>query len=331
MQCHLVVSVCGAALVAGLAGCRDPDPRLGQLASQVTHEQAQHNQRIAEGSRAIAAGSQQLVAADAQARRELIDLQQGLRHDQTEVARQRHALGGGTAGNRARSPNGRGDPVQSGARGLILACLAPLVFAGLALLGLWREPTREEEGQILVEQLAQVWADTPAAQFPPPPTDPQPAGRLPRPQPRDPPRYGRLISRCLSNQHARHKECHVSHIVSIKTEVRDAAAVAAACRRLGLPPPEARTVRLFSGQATGLSVQLPGWNYPVVCNLASGQLQFDNHNGAWGEARELDKFLQAYACEKAKLAAHRQGYAVYEQSLPDGSVKLTIQVSGGAA
>jgi len=123
----------------------------------------------------------------------------------------------------------------------------------------------------------------------------------------------------------------VSHIVSIKTEVRDAAAVAAACRRLGLPPPEVRTVMLFSGQATGLAVQLPGWNYPVVCNLASGQLQFDNYNGAWGDPRDLNKFLQGYACEKAKRAAHRQGYAVYEQAQPDGSIKLTIQVSGGAA
>ena len=122
----------------------------------------------------------------------------------------------------------------------------------------------------------------------------------------------------------------MSHIVSIKTEVRDAAGVAAACRRLGLPPPEDRTVTLFSGQATGLAVQLPGWHYPVVCHLASGKLQFDNYNGAWGNPRELDRFLRGYACEKAKLAAHRQGYAVCEQSLPDGSIKLTIQVAGGA-
>ena len=51
----------------------------------------------------------------------------------------------------------------------------------------------------------------------------------------------------------------------------------------------------------------------------------------WGDPRELDKFLQGYACEKAKLAAHRQGYAVYEQSLADGSVKITIQVAGGVS
>jgi len=189
MKCHLVVSVCGAALVASLAGCQDPDPRLGQLASEAMHEQGQQNQRIAEGSRAIAEGGRQLVAADAQARRELIDLQQGLRQDQTEVARQRDTL---EAERKSVARERRTDSAIRSSLllgGLILACLAPLVLAGFALVGIWREPTREEEGQILVEQLAQVLADTPAAQLPPPPTDPQPAGRLPRPQPRNPARY----------------------------------------------------------------------------------------------------------------------------------------------
>src|SRR5688572_650281 len=68
----------------------------------------------------------------------------------------------------------------------------------------------------------------------------------------------------------------VSHIVTIQTQVRDAAAVAAACQRLSLPLPTERTVRLFSGSATGLAVELPGWHYPVVCDLASGNLKFDN-------------------------------------------------------
>ena len=123
----------------------------------------------------------------------------------------------------------------------------------------------------------------------------------------------------------------MSHIVTIQTQVRDAAAVAAACQRLGLPPATERTVRLFSGSASGLAVELPGWNYPVVCELASGSLKFDNYSGAWGSQQELDRFLQAYACEKAKLEARRQGHSVTEQALPDGSIKLTIQVGGGAA
>ena len=122
----------------------------------------------------------------------------------------------------------------------------------------------------------------------------------------------------------------MSHIVTIQTQIRDAAAVAAACQRLGLPPPAERTVRLFSGQATGLTVELPGWNYPVVCDLPSGNLKFDNYQGSWGKQCELDKFLQAYACERAKIEARKKGYSVTEQALPSGEIKLTIQ-EGGAA
>ncbi len=123
----------------------------------------------------------------------------------------------------------------------------------------------------------------------------------------------------------------MSHIVQIQTQVRDPAAIQAACRRLGLPEPVERTVKLFSGQATGLTVQLPGWKYPLVCNTASGHIQFDNFGGHWGEQAGFDQFLQAYAAEKAKLEARKQGHSVTEQALADGSIKLTIQVSGGAA
>lgn len=123
----------------------------------------------------------------------------------------------------------------------------------------------------------------------------------------------------------------MSHIVTIQTQVRDPAAVLAACQRLGLPPPVRRTVQLFSSAAEGLAVELPGWRYPLVCDVANGRLKFDNYGGAWGQPMELDRFLQMYACEKAKLEARRQGHTVTEQLLADGSIKLTIQVAGGAA
>ena len=123
----------------------------------------------------------------------------------------------------------------------------------------------------------------------------------------------------------------MSHIVTIKTEVRDAAAVQTVCRRLGLPAPEQGTVKLFSGEVTGLAVKLPDWQYPVVCDLASGQLQYDNFEGRWGNQKELDHFIQAYAVEKAKLEARRRGHSTTEQALADGSIKLTIQVAGGVA
>ena len=123
----------------------------------------------------------------------------------------------------------------------------------------------------------------------------------------------------------------MSHIVTIKTEVRDAVAVKAACHRLSLAEPVEGKTKLFSGEATGLAVQLPDWTYPVVCDLASGQLLFDNFDGRWGDQKHLGRFLQAYAVEKAKLEARRRGHSVAEHALNDGSIKLTIQVTGGAA
>ncbi len=123
----------------------------------------------------------------------------------------------------------------------------------------------------------------------------------------------------------------MSHIVHIKTQVRDASAVTAACQRLQLPPPVARTVKLFNASATGLAVELPGWRYPVVCDLTSGDVKFDNFNGRWGAQVEMDRFLQMYAVERAKLEARKQGHTVTEQPLSDGSIKLTIQVAGGVA
>lgn len=123
----------------------------------------------------------------------------------------------------------------------------------------------------------------------------------------------------------------MSHIVHIRTQVRDMAAACAACRRLGLATPAQETVPLFSGQATGLAIRLPGWQYPAVFDLVGGNASYDNFSGHWGDQRELDKFLQMYAVERAKIEARKQGHSVTEQPLADGSIKLTIQVAGGAA
>ena len=112
--------------------------------------------------------------------------------------------------------------------------------------------------------------------------------------------------------------------------MRDAAAVNAACKRLGIAPPVNGQHKLFTSTATGLGIKLPGWNYPVVCDLTTGQVAFDNYNGRWGEQSKLDALLQIYAIEKAKIEARKRGHTVTEQALADGSIKLTIQVGGAA-
>ena len=78
------------------------------------------------------------------------------------------------------------------------------------------------------------------------------------------------------------------------------------------------------GEATGLLVRLPDWLYPVVLDTATGEVHFDNYDGAWGPQEHLDRFLQAYAVEKAKLEARKKGYSVSEQPLEDGSIRLQI-------
>jgi hypothetical protein len=116
----------------------------------------------------------------------------------------------------------------------------------------------------------------------------------------------------------------MSHIVTIQTKLRDPIAVDAACRRLGLAAATQGTANLFSGEANGLLVRLPGWQYPVVIDVASGEAKFDNYEGHWGEQGELDRFLQAYAVEKAKLEARKKGYVASEQQLQDGSIQVRL-------
>jgi len=120
----------------------------------------------------------------------------------------------------------------------------------------------------------------------------------------------------------------MSHIVTIRTRVTDPVAVAAACTRLGLPAPVQGTARLYSGEARGLLVQLPGWQYPVVIDTASGTVRFDNYGGRWGDEAHWHRFLQRYAVEKCRLEARARGMQVSEQALQDGSIKVQI-VEGG--
>jgi hypothetical protein len=117
----------------------------------------------------------------------------------------------------------------------------------------------------------------------------------------------------------------MSHLVTIATKVRDATAISAACQRLNLAAPVQGTAKLYSGEATGLIVQLPDWRYPIVIDTTSGTIQFDHYSGHWGNPECLDRFLQAYAVEVVRLEARKQGHTVTEIQLQDGSIRLQLQ------
>ena len=99
-------------------------------------------------------------------------------------------------------------------------------------------------------------------------------------------------------------------------EIHDAAAIAAACQRLGLPAPVTGTMRLFSGEVTGLAVQLPDWMYPVVCDSSSGQLRFDNYSGRWGDPKHLDRFRKPMRSKPPRPPGDGRGTLSANSSYP---------------
>ena len=119
----------------------------------------------------------------------------------------------------------------------------------------------------------------------------------------------------------------MSHIVTIKTEVRDPAAVAAACRRLALPEPVPGTAQLYSGQATGLLVKLPDWLYPVVIDTATGQARYDHYEGCWGDERHLHRFLQAYVVERSRLEPTEE--LSHHRAIPGRRVSILVEIEVG--
>ena len=122
----------------------------------------------------------------------------------------------------------------------------------------------------------------------------------------------------------------MSHVVTIKNQTRDPAALRGACSLLGHAEPVHRVAQLFTSKATGYCVELPDWRYPVVCDTDEGRVHFDNYGGRWGRQERLDQLVQIYAVEKAKLESRRNGHSVTEQQLTDGSIKLVIGVGGAA-
>ncbi len=119
----------------------------------------------------------------------------------------------------------------------------------------------------------------------------------------------------------------MSHIVTIRTQVRDPIAIQSACSRLKLPVPTFGTAKLFLTEKTGWIVKLVDWRYPIVCNTNTGEIDSDSFEGHWGPAQRLDEFLQAYAVEKAKIEARKAGHTATEQLLADGSIRVCVQVA----
>lgn len=149
-----------------VVGCDSRDERLADFAERSIDTQQQQNEIIGRQSeqvvlesRALAEAAKEVVAADAQARQELIaaqrELNQGLQVERAGVHQQRDEL---EKERREIADQRFRDPVIATTLhtiGLLLVCLAPLVLAAYALRQLnQRVDDGAKLGDLLVEELS---------------------------------------------------------------------------------------------------------------------------------------------------------------------------------
>ena len=140
----------------------------------------------------------------------------------------------------------------------------------------------------------------------------------------------------------------MSHISTVKVQVKSLEALKLACARLGLEFREGSQTYQWFGEYledTKLpegakledlgkclhEIKVPGATYSigVVQQGDHYQLLWDSWSPG-GLERALGqgagRLVQAYSVEAARLSAQAQGYSVWEEAVADGSVRLHVQV-----
>ncbi|MBI2823133.1 MAG: hypothetical protein HYX69_00415 [Planctomycetia bacterium] len=139
------------------SGCSS-DERLVHHVETASERQAEQNRQIAHQNHELAEATNNLIEADAIARKETLSLQRGLQVEQFRIGQQRDEL---EAERRQVSEQRHRESILAAVLsdlGLTLACLLPLVLCAYLLHGLRHEPSDRELSDLLVAELA---SDTP--------------------------------------------------------------------------------------------------------------------------------------------------------------------------
>ena len=108
--------------------------------------------------------------------------------------------------------------------------------------------------------------------------------------------------------------------------MKDPVAIRAGCDRLRLEPPVFGQTKLFSSTVKGWAVKgwavtLPEWRYPVVCDVDSGEVAFDNYEGHARIRAELNTPIQTgenfYDARKMQRAF---ALGAYDYVMPDAGL-----------
>jgi len=122
----------------------------------------------------------------------------------------------------------------------------------------------------------------------------------------------------------------MSHFVTIKTQIKDIAALRDACTELGLSVLENTDARGFAGATHqgdhvirlkgpfDIAVnRRPDGDFHLSCDWWDGHVEQE-------VGKNYGRLLQLYAAHKATREARRKGLTVQRTQRSDGSIKLTI-------
>lgn len=122
----------------------------------------------------------------------------------------------------------------------------------------------------------------------------------------------------------------MSHFTTIETQVRDVAALKAACAEMSLAVEENAIARGYSRNTHkgDLVIRLkgpydialnrqPDGTYGLTCDWWDGHVE--KEVGA-----KYGRLLQLYGVHKAQIEARKKGFTTRRQTLADGAIKLVI-------
>lgn len=141
-------------ILVAATGCQSDSDRIAELASRHATEQSQLTRETIELQAELVEGTQQLVAADAQARRDFIELEGKLDEQRAEIEQRHDALEDerrDIAKHRYRAPVVANAVITVGP---LLACLLPLVLAGYLLRCQLSEPDDHSLTEVLLHEIA---------------------------------------------------------------------------------------------------------------------------------------------------------------------------------
>jgi len=130
----------------------------------------------------------------------------------------------------------------------------------------------------------------------------------------------------------------MSHVATVKIEIKDLDALDAACRELGLElVRDQKTHRYYSGNQAPCehAIRIPGaadaWEIGIIKapdGRAGFELAWDSFAGGGGMVekvgRDCAKLKQQYAKHIAIRHAQRNGYRIQQQARADGSIQLVM-------